>query len=121
MESHGVCSAIPLTHLIIFCYPYAPSTAPPECQKTAGAQTIATAVATCKLYVCVWLASPRGFVVVECSTHANVCTCSNFEWAEGYETRFGVTYVDYEGGQKRHLKKSAREIGKIFDQYIKKE
>lgn len=49
------------------------------------------------------------------------CTCSNFEWAEGYETRFGVTYVDYEGGQKRHPKKSALEIGKIFDKYIKKE
>lgn len=49
------------------------------------------------------------------------CTCSNFEWAEGYETRFGVTYVDYEGGQKRHLKKSAREISKIFEKYIKKE
>ncbi|KAF2656908.1 glycoside hydrolase family 1 protein [Lophiostoma macrostomum CBS 122681] len=45
----------------------------------------------------------------------------NFEWAEGYETRFGVTYVDYEGGQKRHPKKSAKEIGKIFDKYIKKE
>jgi beta-glucosidase/6-phospho-beta-glucosidase/beta-galactosidase len=49
------------------------------------------------------------------------CTCSNFEWAEGYETRFGVTYVDYEGGQKRHPKKSAREISKIFEKYIKKE
>ena len=49
------------------------------------------------------------------------CPCSNFEWAEGYTTRFGVTYVDYKGGQKRHPKKSAREISKIFDQYIKKE
>lgn len=48
-------------------------------------------------------------------------TCSNFEWAEGYETRFGVTFVDYEGGQKRYLKKSAREIGRIFDKYIEKE
>ncbi|KAF1926183.1 glycoside hydrolase family 1 protein [Didymella exigua CBS 183.55] len=45
----------------------------------------------------------------------------NFEWAEGYTTRFGVTYVDYKGGQKRHPKKSAREISKIFDQYIKKD
>ncbi|PGH28162.1 hypothetical protein AJ80_00052 [Polytolypa hystricis UAMH7299] len=44
----------------------------------------------------------------------------NFEWAEGYETRFGVTYVDYEGGQKRHPKKSAKEIGNFFDQYIEK-
>ncbi|KAI9753957.1 MAG: hypothetical protein M4579_004917, partial [Chaenotheca gracillima] len=32
----------------------------------------------------------------------------NFEWAEGYETRFGVTYVDYNGGQKRYPKKSAK-------------
>ncbi len=45
----------------------------------------------------------------------------NFEWAEGYETRFGVTYVDYTGGQKRHLKKSAKVLGPLFDQLIKKE
>ena len=45
---------------------------------------------------------------------------SNFEWAEGYETRFGVTYVDYENGQKRYPKKSALEIKNIFDQYIGK-
>ncbi|KIX01985.1 uncharacterized protein Z518_07924 [Rhinocladiella mackenziei CBS 650.93] len=44
----------------------------------------------------------------------------NFEWAEGYETRFGVTYVDYENGQKRHPKKSAKEMRKIFDEYIGK-
>lgn len=47
-------------------------------------------------------------------------TNSNFEWAEGYKTRFGVTYVDYEGGQKRYPKKSARELGKIFDALIRK-
>jgi beta-glucosidase/6-phospho-beta-glucosidase/beta-galactosidase len=45
---------------------------------------------------------------------------SNFEWAEGYETRFGVTYVDYEGGQKRYPKKSAKVIGELFNQYIQK-
>ncbi|PYH45662.1 glycoside hydrolase family 1 protein [Aspergillus saccharolyticus JOP 1030-1] len=45
----------------------------------------------------------------------------NFEWAEGYETRFGVTYVDYENGQKRIPKESAKQIGKIFEQYIGKE
>ncbi|KAF4626007.1 hypothetical protein G7Y89_g12157 [Cudoniella acicularis] len=45
----------------------------------------------------------------------------NFEWAEGYETRFGVTFVDYEGGQKRHLKKSAKVIGPIFESFIKQE
>jgi beta-glucosidase len=48
-------------------------------------------------------------------------TCSNFEWAEGYTTRFGVTFVDYKGGQKRYPKKSAYEISKIFDKHIKKE
>lgn len=44
----------------------------------------------------------------------------NFEWAEGYETRFGVTYVDYNGGQKRYPKKSAKELKDIFAQYIGK-
>lgn len=45
---------------------------------------------------------------------------SNFEWAEGYETRFGVTYVDYENDQKRIPKKSAKTIGEIFNRYIQK-
>lgn len=45
---------------------------------------------------------------------------SNFEWADGYETRFGVTYVDYEGDQKRYPKKSAREMSKIFESLTKK-
>ncbi|PMD24358.1 glycoside hydrolase family 1 protein [Hyaloscypha hepaticicola] len=45
----------------------------------------------------------------------------NFEWAEGYETRFGVTYVDYKGGQKRFPKKSAKSIGPMFEALIKKE
>lgn len=45
---------------------------------------------------------------------------SNFEWAEGYETRFGCSFVDYEHGQKRYPKKSAKEIGQIFDKYIQK-
>ncbi|KAF7160470.1 hypothetical protein CNMCM5623_006069 [Aspergillus felis] len=44
----------------------------------------------------------------------------NFEWAEGYETRFGVTFVDYENNQKRIPKKSAKVIREIFDQYIEK-
>ncbi|KAF4302558.1 Glycoside hydrolase family 1 [Botryosphaeria dothidea] len=45
----------------------------------------------------------------------------NFEWAEGYETRFGVCYVDYKGGQKRFPKKSARAIGEIFDSLMRKD
>ncbi|KAH8815651.1 glycoside hydrolase superfamily [Xylogone sp. PMI_703] len=45
----------------------------------------------------------------------------NFEWAEGYETRFGVTFVDYKGGQKRYPKKSAKSLGPIFDSLIKKD
>lgn len=46
--------------------------------------------------------------------------CSNFEWAEGYETRFGVTFVDYENNQKRLPKQSAKSIGEIFASYIEK-
>ncbi|PWY92018.1 putative beta-glucosidase [Aspergillus heteromorphus CBS 117.55] len=44
----------------------------------------------------------------------------NFEWADGYETRFGCTYVDYENGQKRIPKDSAKQLRQIFDQYIQK-
>lgn len=59
------------------------------------------------------IAHDRSFSVLTTSA-------SNFEWAEGYETRFGVTYVDYANGQKRYPKKSALELKKIFDQYIGK-
>lgn len=45
----------------------------------------------------------------------------NFEWAEGYETRFGVTFVDYANGQKRYPKKSARSLKPLFDSLIKKD
>ena len=45
---------------------------------------------------------------------------SNFEWAEGYETRFGCTYVDYKDDQKRYPKRSALEMKSMFDQYIGK-
>jgi beta-glucosidase len=30
----------------------------------------------------------------------------NFEWAMGYSARFGLTYVDFEDGQKRYIKDS---------------
>lgn len=45
----------------------------------------------------------------------------NFEWAEGYETRFGVTFVDYVNDQKRYPKKSASSMKPLFDSLIKKE
>ena len=37
----------------------------------------------------------------------------NFEWANGYTTRFGVTYVDFET-QKRYPKDSAKYLVKVF-------
>jgi len=43
---------------------------------------------------------------------------SNFEWAEGYKTRFGVTYVDFEHGQARHPKRSATVVGDLFRSLI---
>jgi len=44
----------------------------------------------------------------------------NFEWADGYVTRFGVTYVDYKDNCKRYPKKSARQMKPLFDSLIKK-
>jgi beta-glucosidase len=39
----------------------------------------------------------------------------NFEWAFGYERRFGVIHVDYET-QKRTLKRSAELIAEFLKQ-----
>jgi Glycosyl hydrolase family 1 len=44
--------------------------------------------------------------------------CSNFEWAEGYNTRFGVTYIDYIDEQKRYPKASALFIRDWFQTHI---
>ena len=38
----------------------------------------------------------------------------NFEWAFGYEKRFGITYVDYQS-QKRTLKRSGKEYCKFLN------
>jgi beta-glucosidase len=58
------------------------------------------------------------------SARCFILTCfetqSNFEWAEGYGCRFGVTYVDYANGQERYPKKSAMVIGEIFRDLIDK-
>ncbi|MEJ0000128.1 MAG: family 1 glycosylhydrolase [Verrucomicrobiota bacterium] len=37
----------------------------------------------------------------------------NFEWAEGYQQRFGLIHVDYET-QRRTLKDSARWYGEVI-------
>ncbi|KAK3672801.1 hypothetical protein LTR78_007387 [Recurvomyces mirabilis] len=52
---------------------------------------------------------------VDCRGYMAWSLMDNFEWAEGYETRFGVTYVDYQGGQKRHPKKSAKTVAELFN------
>ncbi|WVQ82789.1 hypothetical protein IAT38_004921 [Cryptococcus sp. DSM 104549] len=41
----------------------------------------------------------------------------NWEWAEGYIPRFGVTWVDFKTG-KRYPKLSAREVTKWFDKHL---
>ncbi|PHH70720.1 hypothetical protein CDD80_5776 [Ophiocordyceps camponoti-rufipedis] len=45
----------------------------------------------------------------------------NFEWADGYKTRFGVCFVDYEDGQKRFPKKSAKFLQPLFEGLIEKD
>ncbi|CAL1710086.1 unnamed protein product [Somion occarium] len=44
----------------------------------------------------------------------------NFEWADGYVTRFGVTYVDYKT-QKRYAKDSGNFIAKWFQDHVQQE
>lgn len=44
----------------------------------------------------------------------------NFEWAEGYRTRFGVCYVDYENEQRRYPKKSAKLLESLIENLIRK-
>jgi len=44
----------------------------------------------------------------------------NFEWADGYATRFGVTYVDYET-QARYPKESAKFLLKWFEEHIERD
>ncbi|KAH7096805.1 beta-glucosidase 1B [Auriculariales sp. MPI-PUGE-AT-0066] len=41
----------------------------------------------------------------------------NFEWADGYVTRFGITYVDYET-QKRYPKRSQKFITQWFNSHL---
>ena len=38
----------------------------------------------------------------------------NFEWADGYEKRFGMVYVDYKDNQKRYVKDSAKWYGQFI-------
>jgi beta-glucosidase len=39
----------------------------------------------------------------------------NFEWAYGYNKRFGITYIDYENGQNRILKDSAKRYKEVIE------
>ncbi|KAK3071002.1 hypothetical protein LTR53_009450 [Teratosphaeriaceae sp. CCFEE 6253] len=56
---------------------------------------------------------------VDCRGYMAWSLMDNFEWAEGYETRFGVTYVDYAGGQRRYPKRSAKVVAELFNSLCK--
>ncbi|KAJ0282365.1 hypothetical protein Brms1b_005510 [Colletotrichum noveboracense] len=43
----------------------------------------------------------------------------NFEWADGYKTRFGVTWVDFGDNQRRYPNKSAQLIRDLFTANLK--
>ncbi|MGM0498773.1 MAG: GH1 family beta-glucosidase [Bacillota bacterium] len=44
----------------------------------------------------------------------------NFEWAYGYSKRFGIIYIDYDNGQNRILKDSAKMYSQVIENnYIK--
>lgn len=47
------------------------------------------------------------------TSYASWSLLDNFEWAEGYESRFGIVYVDYKT-QARHPKASARWLASKF-------
>lgn len=49
----------------------------------------------------------------------HLLTVCSFEWAEGFETRFGVTFVDYHNGQQRFPKKSAKAMKGLFDSLMR--
>lgn len=57
------------------------------------------------------------FLFAQLLTRAALGFLDNFEWADGYSTRFGVTYVDYET-QKRYPKASAKWLIKVREAYI---
>lgn len=55
--------------------------------------------------------------ISDTSVNSTLGFLDNFEWADGYETRFGVTYVDY-ATQARYPKSSAIFLRKWFAEYI---
>jgi len=60
--------------------------------------------------------------VIHCSDGANVkgyfawSLLDNFEWVDGYTVRFGINFVDFNDGLKRHPKSSAH----WFTEFLKK-
>ncbi|KAK6162029.1 hypothetical protein DH2020_001870 [Rehmannia glutinosa] len=40
--------------------------------------------------------------------------CDNFEWYDGYRSRFGIVYVDYKNDLQRHAKDSAKWFAKFL-------